>query len=94
MSKALMITVLAREPEAARFERDGVVRDYFKQWASVEVDGLVNSFEFSSDEPVPAGPATLDPRSFSITNGRLALGRVKLVPLVQAKPAASAAPVK
>ncbi|WP_199099480.1 hypothetical protein [Dyella sp. ASV21] len=94
MSKPLMITVLAREPEPARFERDGVVRDYFKQWASVEVDGLVNSFEFSSDEPVQPGPATLDPRSFSITNGRLALGRVKLVPLANKAAPTPASPIK
>ncbi|AHX16263.1 hypothetical protein CH75_09100 [Dyella jiangningensis] len=85
LMKALVISILPREPEPARFERDGVVRDYFKQWATVEVDGLVNSFEFSNDEPLPAGPATLDPRSFTITNGRLTLGRLKLVPL--AKPA-------
>jgi hypothetical protein len=81
MSKELKITVLGREPEPATYEGNGVVRHYFKQWATVEVDGLVNSFEFSSDEPLPAGPATLDPKSFAITGGRLSLARVKLVPL-------------
>lgn len=91
LATALQIMILARAPEAARFEREGLPpRDYFKQWATVEVDGLVNSFEFSSDEPLPAGPATLDPRSFTITNGRLTLGRLKLVPLVAPKPQASA----
>jgi len=88
----LTINILDREPEPKRFERDGVVRDYFSQWAVLNVDGLPTAFEFSSDEPLPAGPATLDMRSFSVTNGRLGLSRVKLVPVTAPKapkPAAS-----
>jgi len=82
----LSFNVLPREPEAAKFERDGVVRHYFNQWATVEIDGLPQSFQFSSDEPLPAGPATLDPKSFGTMNGKLALGRVKLVPLKKSAP--------
>lgn len=92
MSKGLIFTVLPREPEAAKFERDGVVRHYFTQWAQVEIDGLPQSFQFSADEPLPAGPASLDPKSFGTMNGKLSLGRVKLVPLAKmaAQPAAQA----
>ncbi|AHX16271.1 hypothetical protein [Dyella jiangningensis] len=88
----LTFNVLPREPEAAKFERDGVVRHYFNQWATVEIDGLPQSFQFSSDEPLPAGPATLDPKSFGTMNGKLALGRVKLVPLKKSAPAPAAQP--
>ncbi len=79
----LIFNVLKREPEAAKFERDGVVRNYYNQWASAEIDGLIQSFQFSTDEPLPAGPAMLDPKSFGTMNGKLTLGRVKLVPLVK-----------
>lgn len=84
MSKGLIFTVLGREPEAQKFEREGVVRHYFTQWASVEIDGLIQSFQFSADEPLPAGPATLDPKSFGVMNGKLSIGRVKLLPLAKA----------
>lgn len=87
----LNIKVLPREPEAATFERDGNVRKYWKQWAILEIDGLPQSFEFSADEPLPAGPATIDPKSFGTMNGRLSLSRVKLVPVIS-KPAAAPAP--
>jgi hypothetical protein len=92
MSKDMKIEVLSREPEPATYEGNGVVRRYFKQWATMTVDGLPMSFEFSADEPLPAGPAALDARSFSIVNGRLQVSRPKLVSLVAAalvsKPAA------
>jgi hypothetical protein len=84
MSKGVEFEILQGEPEAAKFERDGVVRHYFKQWARLSVDGRISDFEFSTDEPLPAGPATLDPKSFGIVNGRLQLGRVKLVSLRRA----------
>lgn len=83
----MLIEISKREPEAAKFERDGVVRHYFKQWAVMTVDGLPTSFEFSADEPLPPGPAELSLKSFGVANGRLTIGRVVLVPLSQAKPA-------
>jgi hypothetical protein len=86
----LIFNVLKREPEPAKFERDGVVRNYYNQWAMVEIDGLPQSFQFSTDEPLPAGPATLDPKSFGTMNGKLTLGRVKLIPVAKA---AASAPV-
>ena len=84
MSKEMKIDVLPREPEPATYEGNGTVRHYFKQWATMTVDGLPMSFEFSSDEPLPAGPAALDARSFSIVNGRLQVTRPRLVSLAQA----------
>ncbi|NII74953.1 hypothetical protein FHW84_003550 [Dyella sp. SG562] len=84
------IEILKREPEPKKFERDGVVRNYYSQWAELTVDGLRTSFEFSNDEPLPPGPAVIDPRSFSVTNGRLGLSRVKLLPVSPVvKPSAS-----
>jgi hypothetical protein len=83
-SKGVEFEILAGEPEPAKFERDGTVRHYFKQWARLSVDGRISDFEFSNDEPLPPGPATLDPKSFGIVNGRLQLGRVKLLPLRRA----------
>ncbi len=90
----LIFNVLKREPEPAKFERDGVVRNYFNQWASMEIDGLIQSFQFSTDEPIPAGPATLDPKSFGSMNGKLTLGRVKLIPVNKQAAPASPAPTK
>lgn len=92
--KGVEFEILQGEPEAATFERDGTVRHYFKQWGRLSVDGRVSDFEFSNDEPLPPGPATLDPKSFGIVNGRLQLGRVKLVPMRRAaavQPSAKAA---
>ncbi|WP_158543213.1 hypothetical protein [Dyella psychrodurans] len=80
----MQIEVLGRPPEAATFEGNGTVRHYFKQWATLTVDGLPTSFEFSTDEVLPAGPAVLDPRSFSVVNGRLQVTRPRLVSLVGA----------
>lgn len=91
----MQIEVLPREPEAAKFERDGVVRHYWKQWAIITVDGLPTAFEFSADEPLPAGPAVLSPKSFGVANGRLTLSRAVLIPqqraAVRAAPPAAAA---
>lgn len=86
----MIFNILKREPQPATYDGNGVVRHYFKQWASVEVDGIINSFEFSTDEPMAPGPAELHPASFSLLNGKLAIGRVKLVSLVKAAPAAVA----
>lgn len=86
----MQIEILNREPEAAKFERDGTVRHYFKQWATLTVDGLPTSFEFSSDEPLPPGPAALSPKSFGVAYGRLTLSRAVLIPLRSVKPAPAA----
>lgn len=85
------IEILDREPEAAKFERDGQVRHYFKQWGILTVDGLPTAFEFSADEPLPPGPAALSPKSFGVANGRLTLSRAVLVPLAKG-PAKAPAP--
>lgn len=78
------IEVLNRPAEEAKFERDGQVRRYFKQWGILTVDGLPTSFEFSCDEPLPPGPAVLSPKSFGVANGRLTLSRAVLVPVKRA----------
>ena len=75
------IEILNRPPEKAKFEREGVVREYWKQWATLTVDGLPTSFEFSADEPLPPGAAVLSPKSFGVANGRLTLSRPVLVPV-------------
>jgi hypothetical protein len=80
----MQIEILKRPPEKAKFEREGVVREYYKQWATLTVDGLPTSFEFSSDEPLPPGPAELSPKSFGVANGRLTLSRAVLVPVKSA----------
>ena len=80
---SLEINVLKRDAEPATYEGNGVVRHYFKQWASVEVDGIVNSFQFSTDEPLPPGRAELDASSFSILNGKLGIGRLRLISAVK-----------
>lgn len=77
----MQIEILNRPAQAAKFEREGVVRNYFKQWATLTVDGLPTSFEFSADEPLPPGPAELSPKSFGVANGRLTLSRAVLVPV-------------
>lgn len=86
----MQIEILARPPEAAKFEREGVVRHYYKQWATLTVDGLPTSFEFSADEPLPAGPAELSPKSFGVANGRLTLSRAVLVPIKRSAPQSAA----
>lgn len=77
----MQIEILSRPPEKAKFEKEGVVREYWKQWAVMTVDGLPTSFEFSADEPLPPGPAELSPKSFGVANGRLTLSRAVLVPV-------------
>lgn len=85
----MKIEILSRPAEEAVFERDGVSRTYFKQWAVMTIDGLPTAFEFSNDTPLPPGPAELDPKSFSVMGGRLQVQRAKLNPL-KAQPQQSA----
>lgn len=88
MNNGFKIMVTGRS-EPATFERDGVVRHYFKQWAILEVDGLPTAFEFSNDEVLPVGEAVLSPKSFGVQNGRLTLTRPTLIPV--GKPSVKAA---
>jgi hypothetical protein len=91
MSKAMKIVVLDRPAEAAKWEGNGQVRHYFKQWAILEVDGLPTAFEFSSDEVLPVGEAVLSPKSFGVQNGRLTLARPTLIPVARVAAVAPAA---
>lgn len=78
----LKIEVLNRKPELDVFERDGVRREFSKQWCTATVDGLPMSFQISGSvgQEMKPGFYDLDARSFGIVRGRLTLERVVLVP--------------
>ena len=78
----LKIEVLNRKAELDVFERDGVRREFSKQWCTATVDGLPMSFQISGNVGAELKPGLyqLDARSFGITRGRLTLERVVLVP--------------
>lgn len=77
----LKIEVLNRKPELDVFERDGVRREFSKQWCTMTVDGLPTSFQISGavGEELKPGEYQLDARSFGVVRGRLTLERVVLV---------------
>jgi len=79
----LKIEVLPRKPELDVFERDGVRREFSKQWCIATVDGLPMSFQISGNvgAELKPGQYQLDARSFGIVRGRLTLERVVLVPV-------------
>lgn len=87
----LKIEVLNRKAELDVFERDGVRREFSKQWCTATVDGLPMSFQISGSvgQEMKPGLYDLDARSFGIVRGRLTLERVVLVPQGEAgkKPA-------
>lgn len=86
----LKIEVLSRKAELDVFERDGVRREFSKQWCTATVDGLPMSFQISGNvgQELKPGFYQLDARSFGIVRGRLTLERVVLVPDEGAKKAA------
>lgn len=86
----MKITVLDRPVEAIQTTWEGVTRDREQQWCLLEIDGLPTAFQITSDpgKSLKPGLYELDPKSFSVTNGRLAVNRVVLRPL---KPATAKA---
>lgn len=84
----MKIEVLKRAPEAVQVTFDGVTRDRVKQWCMYEIDGLPTSFQVTVDpgKEYAPGTYTLAPECFGVTNGRLTLSRVVLIPVEQPKP--------
>lgn len=92
----MKIQVLKRASEMVQTTWEGVTRDRVKQWCLLEVDGLPTSFQITTDpgKEYAPGEYTLAPESFGVTNGRLTMTRVVLVPAEtqvkqQPKPAAA-----
>lgn len=82
----MKIQVLNKPAEDFESTWEGVTRQRRKQWCLLEVDGLPTAFQITVDpgkEHAP-GDYTLAPESFSVTNGRLTMSRVVLVPVLQA----------
>lgn len=79
----MRITVLDRPVEAIQTIWEGVTRDREQQWCLLEIDGLPTSFQITSDPGKSHKPGLyeLDPKSFSVTNGRLTVTRVVLRPV-------------
>jgi len=79
----LSIEVLNRKAELDVFERDGVRREFSKQWCTATVDGLPMSFQISGavGAELKPGQYQLDARSFGVVRGRLTLERVVLAPV-------------
>lgn len=92
----MKIQVLNRAAEQVQTTWEGVTRDRVKQWCLIEIDGLPTAFQITVDpgkEHAP-GEYTLAPEAFGVTNGRLTLSRVVLVPVqaqVKAAPKPAAA---
>ncbi len=84
----MKIQVLNRAPEQVQVTFDGVTRDRVKQWCLMDVDGLPTSFQVTVDpgKEYAPGEYALAPECFGVTNGRLTLSRVVLVPVAPAKP--------
>lgn len=89
----MKINVLNKAVEPFQSTWEGVTRDRIKQWAVLEIDGLPTSFQLTLDpgKQLAPGEYTLAPESFGVTNGRLTMNRVVLVPMAQIKLQPSAA---
>lgn len=85
----MRIQVLPRPAEKIQTTWEGVTRDRVQQWCLLEIDGLPTAFQITSDpgKELAAGDYELDPKSFSVQNGRLTVSRVVLRPLVTGKKA-------
>ncbi|KGI78246.1 hypothetical protein [Oleiagrimonas soli] len=79
----MKIDVLNREPEHVQTTWDGQTRDRVKQWCTIEIDGLVTSFQHTVNpgEELKPGSYRLSPASFSVQNGRLQMNRPVLEPM-------------
>lgn len=88
----MKIQVLNRPAEKIQTTWEGVTRDRVQQWCLLEIDGLPTSFQITGDpgKEMAPGDYELDPKSFSVQNGRLTVQRVVLRP-VAARPASKAA---
>lgn len=92
----MKIKVLNKPAEPFQSTWEGVTRDRVKQWCVLEIDGLPTAFQMSLDpgKELPPGDYTIAPESFGVTNGRLTLNRVVLVPehqVARPQPSAKAA---
>lgn len=82
----MRIQVLNRPVERVTTTWEGVARERVQQWCLLEIDGLPTSFQITHEpgKELPHGDYELDPKSFSVTNGRLQVTRVVLRPLAKA----------
>ncbi len=82
----MRIQVLNRAPEKITTTWEGVQRERVQQWCLLEIDGLPTSFQVTHEpgKELPPGDYELDPKSFSVANGRLQVTRVVLRPLAKA----------
>lgn len=87
----MRIQVLPRPAEKIQTTWEGVTRDRVQQWCLLEIDGLPTAFQITSDpgKELAPGDYELDPKSFSVQNGRLTVSRVVLRPLSPGKKASS-----
>jgi len=83
----MKIQVLKRAAEQVQVTFDGVTRDRVKQWCMYEIDGLPTSFQVTVDpgKEYAPGEYMLAPECYGVTNGRLTLSRVVLIPVEQPK---------
>lgn len=83
----MRIQVLARAAEKIQTTWEGVTRDRVQQWCLLEIDGLPTAFQITSDpgKEMSPGDYELDPKSFSVQNGRLTVSRVVLRPVATGK---------
>lgn len=87
----MKIQVLPRPAERVQTTWEGVTRDRVQQWCLLEIDGLPTAFQITNDpgKELSPGDYELDPKSFSVTNGRLTVSRVVLRPVLPSKKAAA-----
>lgn len=87
----MRIQVLPRPAEKIQTTWEGVTRDRVQQWCLLEIDGLPTAFQITSDpgKELAPGEYELDPKSFSVTNGRLQVTRVILRAVAPLKKAAA-----
>lgn len=79
----MRIQVLNRAPEKITTTWEGVQRERVQQWCLLEIDGLPTAFQVTHEpgKELPPGEYELDPKSFTVTNGRLQVTRVVLRPV-------------
>lgn len=89
---SITIKVLPRPAEKIQTTWEGVTRERVQQWCLLEVDGLPTTFLNTVDpgKELTPGDYELDPKSFSVQNGRLTVNRVVLRPVSPARPAVKA----
>ncbi len=80
----MKIEVLNEAPEEFESTWEGVTRKRMRQWCVITIKGRPSSFQVTVDpgKEYPPGDYELAPESYSFNNGRLAVTRVVLSPLV------------